>query len=388
MLLKGYPVSLHGLSESKGLVEVQAGKITYAGESGVLFPGSGHRIYDFGTGYICPGFIDLHVHGSGGADVMDGSLEALDRMSKVLAEGGTTSYLATTMSAPRHVMAEAVRSASVAAKRGTKGAKILGVHLEGPFLNPAQKGSQKEEFLRLPNIEELKEYIDLSGGLASMITLAPELPGAMELIEYAAGRGLVVSLGHSVASIAHVNEACRAGLSHVSHAFNAMGGLHHREPGATGAILSMEQLTADIIADGLHVHPSVINILIKVKGIYNICVITDCMRAGAMGDGIFELGGQRVIVKNGEARLEDGTISGSTSSMAGMIKTLVEKVRLSVPDAVRMVSANPARLLGIDSKGVLREGKDADIVVMDRRFNILMTIVEGKIVYEKPPRQQ
>ncbi len=382
MLLKGHIISPIDSGEGKDILEIDGRSVTFIGPSGTLFPGSEHQIFDFGVNYICPGFINLHVHGSGGVDVMDNSYHALDWMSRALAEGGTTSFLATTMSAPRQELLEVVRTIANTGLRGTKGAQVIGAHLEGPFLNPGKKGAHKEEDLRLPDINEFKEYIDAGNGAVKMVTVAPELPDIIPVIKFARSRGVVVSLGHSVASIAQVDEAFAAGLSHVTHAFNAMSGLHHRDLGTTGAIMSMKQLTADVIPDGLHVHPSVIKILVQAKGIDRVCAITDCIRAGGMGNGIFEFGGRKVIVRDGAARLADGTISGSVISMAEAVKTIVEKVGLSLNEAVKMASANPAGILGLNSKGVLMPGKDADVVVLDRNFRVLMTVVAGKIVYQ------
>lgn len=382
MLLKGHIISPIDSGGGKDILEIDGRSVTFIGPNGTLFPGPEHQIFDFGANYICPGFIDLHVHGSGGVDVMDNSYHALDWMSRVLAEGGTTSFLATTISASRQELLEVVRSIATAKLRGTKGAEVIGAHLEGPFLNPGKKGAHKEEDLRPPDVNEFKQYIDAGNGAVKMVTVAPELPDIIPVIKFARSRGVVVSLGHSVASIAQVDEAFAAGLSHVTHAFNAMGGLHHRDPGTTGAIMSMKQLTADVITDGQHVHPSVIKILVQAKGIDRVCAITDCIRAGGMGNGIFEFGGRKVIVKDGTARLADGTISGSVISMAEAVRTIVEKVGLSFADAVKMASANPAGILGLSTKGVLMPGKDADVVVLDRNFRVLMTIVAGKIVYQ------
>lgn len=382
ILLKGHIVSPEGDFDGRGLVEITGGTITFVGEGGTsMLMGQKHRIYDFGPNYICPGLIDLHIHGSGGCDVMDATSEALNRISCLLAQGGATSFLATLMSAPHQELTEAIRNIAKVMQKGTDGAQILGAHLEGPFLNAGKRGAHKEENLRLPNINKLKDYIDAGNGSLKMITLAPELLGAAVVIEYAKSRGLLVSLGHSDASITQVYEACEAGLSHVTHAFNAMAKLHHRDPGTTGAILSMKKLTVDIIPDGNHVHPVVIKILVCAKGVDSVCAISDCTRAGQMGDGVFELGGQKITVKQGISHLEDGTLSGSVINMAQGLRILVEKVGVSLPEAVQMASTNPARILGLQSKGALKLGYDADIVIFDRRLDVLMTMVAGKIVH-------
>ncbi|MCL4440794.1 MAG: N-acetylglucosamine-6-phosphate deacetylase [Firmicutes bacterium] len=383
IVLKGHVLYPQGMSEGQDFLEIEDGLITLTGENGAIFFGPEYQIYDFGPNYICPGFIDLHVHGCGGADVMDGTYEALDSLSLALAKGGTTSFLATTISAPHQALVEAVKAVALTRQKGMRGAQVLGVHLEGPFLNKGQKGAHKEEYLRLPNIDVFKEYIDAGNGAVRMITIAPELTGSTRVIEFARSRGLTVSLGHSDASITQVEEASRIGLTHVTHAFNSMPRFHHRDPGTTGAIMSMKQLTADVIPDGHHVHPSVIKILVHSKGIDRVCAITDCIRAGQMGDGVFELGGQRVTVRNGIAQLDDGTISGSTISMAQAVKVMVEQVGLTLIEAVQLAVTNPGKILGLDDRGRLEPGKRADIVVLDHHLNVLMTIVGGKIVYKQ-----
>jgi N-acetylglucosamine-6-phosphate deacetylase len=268
----------------------------------------------------------------------------------------------------------------MAQQKGASGAQLLGCHLEGPFLNLGMKGAQKAEYIRLPNIIELREYINAGNGCIKMMSMAPELMGALEVIKIAREKGIVVSLAHSDASITEVEEASRAGLDHVTHAFNAMAGLHHRDPGTAGAILSMKQLTVDVIPDGYHVHPSVVKILVRSKGVEQVSAISDCIKAGGLGDGEYEAGGQKVIVKNGMAHLADGTLAGSTITLAEGVKVMVEKVGISLEEAIRMVSVNPARILGLYDRGALEYGKRADIVVLDHHFNVLMTIVEGKIV--------
>jgi N-acetylglucosamine-6-phosphate deacetylase len=382
LLLKGRIVSPEGISHGVEALEISDGIINVIGYPDEVFSGLDYTIYDFGPNYICPGFIDMHVHGSGGVDVMDATPIALETLSVKLAQGGTTGFLATTMSAPHKELINVIKNIRWVKQNGTEGAHIIGAQLEGPYLNMGKRGAHREECLRLPNVKELKEYVDTGRGVIRMITIAPELPGAIGVIEYAASLGIVVSLGHTDASITQVNEAGRAGLSHVTHAFNAMAGLHHRDPGTIGAILSMKNLSADIIVDGVHVHPNVVKIFVHSKGINNVCVITDSNRVGGMGDGVYELGGQKIIVRNGVSFLEDGVMTGSTLSMAGTVKNLVQKVGLSVEEAVRLASTNPARILKLDSKGVLAPGKDADLVVLNHDFEVLMTVVGGKIVYE------
>lgn len=382
ILLKGRLVTPDGISSSRDILAIEDGSISFIGELDSMFAGTDYQIFDFGPNYICPGFIDMHIHGYAGVDVMNCTWEALDTMSWELARRGTTSFLATTMSAPCEELVKAIRNISVAQQQGTRGAQLLGCHMEGPFLNLGKKGAHKAEYIRLPNVFELREYLDAGGGCIRMISMAPEMVGALEVIKLARKIGIVVSLGHSDASLAQVEEACGVGLEHVTHAFNAMAGLHHRDPGTTGAILSMKQLTVDVIPDGYHVHPSIVKILVRSKGVDGVSAISDSITAGGLGDGEYELGGQKVIVKNGMAHLEDGTMAGSTISLSEGVKVMVEKVGLSLEEAVKMVTVNPARILGLYDRGVLEYGKRADIVVLDHNFNVLMTIVKGKVVFK------
>lgn len=387
LVLKGRIVTPDNSLPMDGFVEVEGETITAVCHDRSGVTGESAEILDFGPAYICPGFIDLHVHGSGGSDVMDGTGESLDTISRSLAGGGTTAFLATTMSAPFEKLAEVIRVVREASKKEAVGARILGVHLEGPFLNPEQKGAQRLEYLRMPSLQEVKEYVNIGAGTVKMMTLAPELPGSKQVIEYLKSGGIVVSLGHSQATVKEVSEASNSGLGHATHTFNAMGRLQHREVGTAGAVLGLDDITADIIPDGVHIAPIVIKILLKAKGAANVCAITDCIRAGGLGEGVFELGGQTVFVKKGVARLVDGTLSGSVVSMNEGIKVLVTQVGLSLSEAVRLASENPARVLGLKSKGALRSGMDADITVLDKEFKVIMTVVEGKIIFGWTPKR-
>jgi len=383
IFLKGRIVTPNGVSSSKKVLAIEDGNISFIGEDDSMFVGPDYQIFDFGPNYICPGFIDMHVHGYAGADVMECSGGALETMSRELARRGTTSFLATTMSAPREEIVRVIRNISVSGQNSSRGAQLLGCHLEGPFLNHAKRGAHQAKHLRLPNILELRHYIDAGNGCIKMMSIAPELTGAMEVIKMARETGIVVSLAHSDASFHQVEEACGVGLEHVTHAFNAMAGLHHRDPGTAGAILSMKQLSVDVIPDGHHVHPSVVKILVRSKGVDQVSAISDCIKAGGMGDGEYQFAGQKVIVQDGLAHLVDGTLAGSTISLSEGLKVLVEKVGLSLEEAVKMVSLNPARILGLHDRGVLEYGKRADIVVLNNHFNVMMTIVGGRVVYKQ-----
>lgn len=382
IIIKGRIVQNDAISPTAGYVEVNGITITSVILDGEPQEVQGKQVYDFGSAYICPGFIDLHVHGSGGSDIMDGSFRALEQISRNLARGGTTEFLATTMSSSRDHLIRVIQKAVDYSGKECAGAQMIGIHLEGPFLNQSRRGAQKKEFIRYPDLEEVQAYIKAGRGLIKMITIAPELPGAIEVIRYLKSQGVVISLGHSEASREQIVDACKAGLQHVTHTFNAMTGLHHRNVGTTGAVLSLDQLTADIIPDRFHVHPEIIKILIKVKSINKVIAVTDCIRAGQMDDGIYELGGQKVTVKNDVATLEDGTISGSVISMNQAVKLLVQEVGIPLNDVVKLAAKNPANLIGLQNKGSLNAGNDADITVLDKDFNVRMTMLEGRVIFE------
>jgi len=334
--------------------------------------------------FVVPGYIDIHIHGGGGSDVMDGDWETINQIAITHSCFGTTSFLPTTMTMSKNKIIKSLQGICKAAKKGTAGAEILGVNLEGPYINSEKKGAQKEEDIRLPSIEEFIQFQQTSGDLIRLITLAPEIPGAINFIKYLDKQGIIVSVGHSNATYAQVQAAINAGLSHVTHTFNAMRGLHHREPGVVGAALSSPELTVEMIADGIHIHPVVMKILIQVKEIEKIVLITDAMRAAGMSEGIYELGGQEVTVDKGQARLKDGTLAGSILTMDKAVKNLVNKIGISLPKAIQMASYNPAKSVGVENKkGSLELGKDADIVILNKKLEVELTMVAGKVVYRR-----
>jgi len=334
--------------------------------------------------YIVPGYIDIHVHGGGGSDVMDGDYEAINQIAIAHSHFGTTSFFPTTMTMSKDKIIRSLRSICEAVKKGTAGAEILGIHMEGPYINPEKKGAQKEEDIKKIFIEEFLEFNQASGNLIRLVTIAPEMPGAIELIKYLHKQGIVTSVGHSNATYAQVQAGIQAGLSHVTHTFNAMRELHHREPGVVGAALTSPELTVELIADGIHIHPIVLKILTKIKEGEKIVLITDAMRAAGLKEGTYDLGGQEVIVTKGQARLKDGTLAGSVLTMDKAVKNMVNKVGIKLPKAIQMASFNPAKSIGIDDKkGSLEPGKDADIVILNKNLETELTMVAGKVVYRR-----
>ncbi|HEY8346739.1 MAG TPA: N-acetylglucosamine-6-phosphate deacetylase [Symbiobacteriaceae bacterium] len=332
-------------------------------------------------GFLAPGYIDLHVHGGGGADFMDGDPEAVATITATHARHGTTALLATTLTATEEEILRAIRAVVAAPRRG---ARILGFHVEGPFVNTNMKGAQDPRYIRPADVAEIDRWLAAGGpDYRWHVTLAPEVEGAMAAIQHLVSRGAVVSAGHTDCTYAQLKAARDAGLRHVTHLFNGMRGLHHREPGAVGGALTLPGLTVEIIADGVHVHPAVIALAVQARGPEAVILITDAMRAAGMPDGQYRLGKLDVTVQSGEARLADGTLAGSVLTMDRAVQNMVRLVGVDLPAAVAMATLNPARLHGLeDRKGRLAPGLDADLVLLDRDLNVQATLVEGQVVYD------
>lgn len=335
-------------------------------------------------GIVLPGFIDEHIHGAGGSDAMDGTEEALQTISEYVAKEGTTGFLATTMTQSPENIGKALKNVKNVREKGEyKGAEVLGVHLEGPFISPKHVGAQPLEYVAKPAPETFDKYNELSGGNIKIVTLAPEVEGGLDLVKHLKNIGVVASIGHTGAKFSDVEAAVAAGASNVTHTYNAQTPLHHREAGVVGAAMLFDELNCEMICDTIHVSVPAIRIFVKNKPHDKFTLITDAMRAKGMPDGLSELGGQQVFVKNGEARLADGTLAGSVLRMNVAIKNLVEKVGVSLTEAVDFASTNPAKNLGLyDERGSIEVGKRADFAVMDKDFNILCTVVGGKVVYK------
>ncbi|NEW61315.1 N-acetylglucosamine-6-phosphate deacetylase, partial [Sulfurovum sp. bin170] len=326
--------------------------------------------------YLSAGFIDIHIHGSAGADVMDATPEALQTISKSILQTGTTSFLATTMTMSSGEIEDALANIERYGDE-VEGAKILGTHLEGPFLNPAKCGAQNPQYIQSANFELIEQYIDS----IKMITLAPEMEGADEFMEYLQINypNILLSIGHSDASFEETKDSFAKGVSHATHLFNAMNPLHHREPGIVGAVLGSDEVSCEIIADNIHIHPSFYNFLFRLKQ-EQLILVTDAMRAGCMRCGEYSLGGQNVIVQDGEARLESGQLAGSVLKLNEALKNFYEHSEVSLPELVDMVTRIPAKKLGLDI-GELKEGYCADLVLFDDKFNILKAFVDGDLRY-------
>ncbi len=327
--------------------------------------------------YLSAGFIDLHIHGSGGADTMDASLDALQTISNTLLQTGTTSFLATTMTMSKDDIVNALVNIRDNAKLAN-GASILGAHMEGPFINPAQCGAQDAEFILSPSIEIIDEFAPF----VKMITLAPEIARGMEFVKQIKSRHphIILSIGHSNATYEEAKNSFDAGISHATHLGNAMSGFHHRNPGVLGAVLDSD-ITCDVIADGIHIHKASLRIFWQQKK-DKLILITDAMRAGCMKCGAYNLGGQEVNVRDGKATLADGRLAGSVLRLNEALANMVKFTDMTLVEAIYSVTAAPARKLEIN-KGFIQTGYDADIVLFDEKLDILTTIVGGKIKYTK-----
>lgn len=328
--------------------------------------------------YIVPGFIDVHIHGYKGVDTMDGNHEALSVISRGVAENGVTAFLPTTMTMPKADIEQAfVAVREYMEGRYTDGAMILGVHMEGPFINESFKGAQSPDHIALPDevmVEQYKEIIKI-------ITIAPEIQGAMELIEKYHDT-INFNIGHTAATYEQASEAYSKGVKGTTHLFNAMTGLHHREPGVVGAAMNCD-CHAEVIADNFHLNPVLYRLLEQVKGLDKLLLVTDCMQAGGLSEGTYELGGQTVTVSNGQCRLSSGTIAGSVLKLNEGLRNFTQGIEKELADTICMVSLNQAEYLGVqDQMGTLDIGKWANIVLMDDQFTVRNTIVKGKMIYE------
>jgi N-acetylglucosamine-6-phosphate deacetylase len=366
-----------------GVVVFEDGKITAVGrESEVKMP-KGARVIDASGKTVAPGFIDIHIHGSRGRDIMDGSYEAINGLSKFVASHGTTAFLPTTVSAPRDDLLKAVRAVKTAMERGTQGAEVLGVHLEGPYINPEKHGAHDAEHVRPPSPEEIKELLEGANRTVKIVTLAPEVNGSKELIKELGKFGIVASMGHSNATYSEAVNAIKLGVTHAAHTFNGMKSFHHREPGIVGAVLVHDELTAELISDNIHVHPVAMKLLVRMKGTDKVVLVTDAVQAAGMPDGKYKLGKQNVIVEKGVCRLESGELAGSTLTMDEAVRNTMKSVGMPLRIALKMATINPAVAISVNkSKGSLEAGKDADIVIIDDKVNVCMTMVKGKVVYE------
>ena len=385
-----------------GILVIKDGKIADIGaREEVIFPRNA-RVIDVEGRYVSPGFIDIHLHGGGGADTMDATEEAIEKISVAHAKGGSTSIVPTTITAPMEDIIRAIENIEIVRKKDLPGANVLGVHVEGPYFSSEQRGAQNPKFLKEPKPEEYLGLLDRYDCIIR-VSAAPEIRGGLELGQELRKRGILASIAHTNATYQDILRAIEAGYTHVTHMYSGMSGLKrinaYRVSGVIESTLLLDELTTEIIADGHHLPPSLIKLILKAKGLDKVSIITDAMSAAGLGPGKYFLGGLDVVVEDdvaGEFEVpeEEGNyvaklltrdaFAGSAATMDKCVKNMVKLVGLSIQDAVKMATINPAKLIGVeDKKGSLVKGKDADIVIFDENINIIMTIVGGKIVYKK-----
>jgi N-acetylglucosamine-6-phosphate deacetylase len=331
--------------------------------------------------FLIPGMIDVHIHGAEGFDMMDGTIRSVEAVSEACARTGCTSFLATSVSSSLKDLLKMISNVSLIEGK-EPGAQIIGMHIEGPYLNVKRKGMQNERFLRHPDLEEMKLILEKSGSLIRMVTLAPELPGGIEMINFLTDRGIIAAIAHSDATYEEAIQAFREGASHVTHCCNGMRPIHHRDPGLILAAFEEKHVSVQAIVDGVHLHPAMVRLLYREKGPDKMVLITDALQAMGMGDGTYLFGGHEVCVSQGIAKLVDGTLASSTVTMN---EALSKTVQSGIPlhDAVIMATQTPANLLGLSNKGRILPGADADLVLMNEQFEVLWTIVNGKRVYTR-----
>ncbi len=329
---------------------------------------------------ILPGFIDLHVHGGAGHDTMDATPAALAAMAAFFAQHGVTAFLPTTMTAPHVDIRRAVAAVGALSTQSPDGARMLGVHVEGPYISPVYPGAQPASFIRPPELAEFAEL--LRAGPVRMITLAPEVRGADALIAAAQDAGVIAVWGHTNATYEECARAAGLGITQATHTYNAMSPLHHRKPGALGATLLLDTIYAQLIADNIHVHPGAMALLARCKGIERTVLITDAMRAAGLPDGAYELGGQGVTVQNGACRLADGTLAGSILTMDQALVNFMAATGLGLATAWPVTSRTPAQALGLAAEfGSLAVGYQCDLVLLDADLAVVATVVGGEVVY-------
>ena len=331
--------------------------------------------------FVSPGFIDIHIHGAGGHDTMDGTFEAINEISKTICKYGTTSFTPTTMTTSADDILKSMISIKKAKLEGTDGAIVLGAHLEGPFISPSAIGAQNPNYLIPPSYENFKSMTGDAIDAVVSITMAPEVNGAKELASILSSKGIRCSMGHTKATYEEAIDGIKCGFCHSTHLFNAMTGFTHREPGVVGATFDSD-ITTETISDGIHISYPSLRVAYKQKGTDKTLLVTDAMCACGMPDGTYALGGQPVIAKNGVARLENGALAGSILTLNKAIKNIYDNTDYPLYEIVKMASYNGAKYCRVnDRKGQIKENFDADLTIFDENIDVKMTIIGGKVVY-------
>ena len=361
-------------------VEVRQGIISNIDKEDKIQKNSVDEIVDGKGLYLSPGFIDIHNHGNSGYDFMDATPEALDSIGKYHLNNGVTSYLGTVLTQSYENISKAIRNIANYENKNDS-SEILGIHLEGPFFAQSKKGAQPEKYIRNPDMLFIKELIEISGDRLKMVSLAPEIDGAHEMIKFLRKKGIIVAMAHSNATYEDAITGINQGATVATHLYNGMRGFSHREPGIVGASLTDDRVYCEIIYDRIHLHDAAVNLALKAKGSDKIVLVSDAMRAAGLSDGEFELGGQKVMVEDGEVSLKDGSLAGSTLNLHKSVQNMVNYLNVPLYEAVKMASLSPAKALGIEErKGSIEVGKDADMILFDHNLKLTHIIKGGNII--------
>ncbi|WP_054751773.1 N-acetylglucosamine-6-phosphate deacetylase [Piscibacillus salipiscarius] len=364
---KGILNNHHVLIED-GVIKHISNELIEADES---VDGEGH--------HLIPGFIDGHIHGAGGADVMDGTVDAIEEISRTIVKEGVTSFVPTTITSKHEDIERVLKTAANDQYQGR--AEILGLHIEGPFVEKKKAGAQPKEYIVKPDVELMKKWVALANHRIKTVTLAPELDDEGELIRYLVEQDVNVSAGHTDANSSEIRKAVSRGVHQMTHLCNAMNGIHHRDVGAVGTAMLLDELKSELIADRIHVGDDMLQLIYKTIGPDRLILITDAMRAKGMPDGTYSLGGQDVTVENGKATLDDGTLAGSVLTMDQACRNMMKVAGASFEECIQMASVNPAKQLGVfDRKGSITIGKEADLVLVDSNFNVQKKLLQGCFV--------
>ena len=368
---------------SPGRIVIRNGRIDAVGLLSDIRPPENAEHVDASRFKIVPGFIDPHIHGSGGADVMDTTFATMNTISRILASHGTTSFFPTTVSAPPEILGGTLDRLSPLLQESYEGAKPIGIHLEGPFISGLKRGTHRADNVRLPDQSLLSDWIKRASGTLRLLTMAPELDGAIAVARFARTSGITVAMGHSNATFDEATEAADNGIHYAVHTFNAMRAFSHRDSGIVGAVLGDDRVFAEIIADGIHVHPEVVRLFARSKGRDRILLVTDAISATGMPDGRYTLGTDKVQVQAGVCRDDEGRLAGSTLTQDAALRNFVAYSGMRMEDAVFGLTMNPARALKIKERGCIEPGAYADIVMLDDALRVVKTFSEGRLVFER-----
>lgn len=384
--LKGNIVLPDNISH-QGYVVLKGQKISGIFAPTDRFQEDGVKFIDYGDAYIAPGFVDLHFHGALGKDVMDRQEESLRRIVEHQAKNGVTGFLGSTMSAPLDSVLETIQVIKNVAKDPLP-SEILGVHVEGPFVSTQKKGAHSASFIRGMTQKDCERLADAINGLNVILSLAPEVEENMQLIAKLKSQGFVVAIGHTDATYDQALESFAKGVTHATHLYNAMSGLDHREPGVVGAVLDSDDVTAELIADGVHVHPAALRLAVARKGPERICLVTDSIMATGLGDGVYTWGEEEIEVQGNRATIRgSGILAGSVLTLNVAIKNMIGWTDVTINQAINMATLNPARVLGIEDEiGSIQIEKFANLVVLDQDFRVVDTILRGKSTLRKGSR--